>query len=58
MKSAGVREFRDHATTYLSGTDVVAVSISDVEARFRFVEHRADSAHSLNQRGAPGLPAG
>jgi len=26
MKSVGVREFRDHATTYLSGTDPVAVS--------------------------------
>lgn len=26
MKSVGVREFRDHATTYLSGTDAVAVS--------------------------------
>jgi hypothetical protein len=26
MKSVGVREFRDHATTYLSGADPVAVS--------------------------------
>jgi hypothetical protein len=26
MKSVGVREFRDHATTYLSGTAAVAVS--------------------------------
>lgn len=26
MKSIGVREFRDHATTYLSGPDPVAVS--------------------------------
>ena len=26
MKSVGVREFRDHATTYLSGPDPVAVS--------------------------------
>lgn len=26
MKSIGVREFRDHATTYLSGSDPVAVS--------------------------------
>jgi len=26
MKQVGVREFRDHATTYLSGTDTVAVS--------------------------------
>lgn len=26
MKSVGVREFRDHATTYLSGADTVAVS--------------------------------
>ncbi len=26
MKSVGVREFRDHATTYLSGSDPVAVS--------------------------------
>lgn len=26
MKSIGVREFRDHATTYLLGTDPVAVS--------------------------------
>jgi hypothetical protein len=26
MKSIGVREFRDHATTYLSGFDPVAVS--------------------------------
>lgn len=26
MKNVGVREFRDRATTYLSGTDTVAVS--------------------------------
>ena len=26
MKSVGVREFRDHATTYLSGTEPLAVS--------------------------------
>ena len=26
LKSIGVREFRDHATTYLSGSDPVAVS--------------------------------
>jgi hypothetical protein len=26
VKSIGVREFRDHATTYLSGSDPVAVS--------------------------------
>ncbi|MHB1842845.1 MAG: hypothetical protein ACYCO4_06945 [Sulfobacillus sp.] len=26
LKSVGVREFRDHATTYLSGDDPVAVS--------------------------------
>ncbi|HET7055984.1 MAG TPA: hypothetical protein VFI12_05940 [Thermomicrobiales bacterium] len=26
MKQIGVREFRDHATTYLSGPDPVAVS--------------------------------
>jgi hypothetical protein len=26
MKNVGVREFRDHATSYLSGTDPVAVS--------------------------------
>lgn len=26
LKSVGVREFRDHATTYLSGSDPVAVS--------------------------------
>lgn len=26
MKSVGVREFRDHATTYLSGGEPVAVS--------------------------------
>ncbi len=26
LKSVGVREFRDHATTYLSGVDPVAVS--------------------------------
>lgn len=26
MKSIGVREFRDHATTYLSGSDPLAVS--------------------------------
>jgi antitoxin (DNA-binding transcriptional repressor) of toxin-antitoxin stability system len=26
VKSIGVREFRDHATTYLSGADPVAVS--------------------------------
>lgn len=26
MKSVGVREFRDHATAYLSGRDPVAVS--------------------------------
>jgi hypothetical protein len=26
MKSIGVREFRDHATTYLSGPEPVAVS--------------------------------
>ncbi|MGH3822342.1 MAG: hypothetical protein ACRDRA_05830 [Pseudonocardiaceae bacterium] len=26
LKTVGVREFRDHATTYLSGSDPVAVS--------------------------------
>ena len=26
LKNVGVREFRDHATTYLSGSDPVAVS--------------------------------
>jgi len=26
LKSVGVREFRDHATSYLSGSDPVAVS--------------------------------
>ena len=26
LKSVGVREFRDHATTYLSGSDPVAIS--------------------------------
>jgi hypothetical protein len=26
LKEVGVREFRDHATKYLSGTDTVAVS--------------------------------
>ena len=26
MKHVGVREFRDHATTYLSGSDAIAVS--------------------------------
>jgi hypothetical protein len=26
MKNVGVREFRDHATSYLSGTDPVAIS--------------------------------
>lgn len=26
MKQVGVREFRDHATTYLSGTESVAVT--------------------------------
>jgi antitoxin (DNA-binding transcriptional repressor) of toxin-antitoxin stability system len=26
MKSVGVKEFRDHATAYLSGSDAVAVS--------------------------------
>jgi len=26
LRSVGVREFRDHATTYLSGADPVAVS--------------------------------
>jgi hypothetical protein len=26
LKSVGVREFRDHATTYLSGSDPVSVS--------------------------------
>jgi antitoxin (DNA-binding transcriptional repressor) of toxin-antitoxin stability system len=26
LKTVGVREFRDHATTYLSGSDPIAVS--------------------------------
>lgn len=26
LKNVGVREFRDHATTYLSGSDPIAVS--------------------------------
>jgi crotonobetainyl-CoA:carnitine CoA-transferase CaiB-like acyl-CoA transferase len=26
LKNVGVREFRDHATTYLSGSDPVAIS--------------------------------
>jgi hypothetical protein len=26
LKSVGVREFRDHATTYLSGTDPIAIN--------------------------------
>lgn len=26
LKNVGVREFRDHATSYLSGSDLVAVS--------------------------------
>jgi antitoxin (DNA-binding transcriptional repressor) of toxin-antitoxin stability system len=26
MKQVGIREFRDHATTYLSGTESIAVS--------------------------------
>ena len=26
MKSVGVREFRDHATTYLSGRDPIAIN--------------------------------
>lgn len=26
MKQVGIREFRDHATTYLSGSDPIAVS--------------------------------
>jgi antitoxin (DNA-binding transcriptional repressor) of toxin-antitoxin stability system len=29
MKHVGVREFRDHATTYLSGSDPIAVTKHD-----------------------------
>ena len=29
MKQVGVREFRDHATAYLSGTDLIAVTKHD-----------------------------
>lgn len=54
MKNVGVREFRDHATTYLSGTDAVAVSKHGQVIGFYIpIERSADEARrAVVQLGA------
>lgn len=54
MKTIGVREFRDHATSYLAGSEPVAVSNRGTVIGFYIpLPRNHDEAHrALERRGA------